>query len=119
MLFCLSGCVAEYLEEMKEYAPTYTLWSGSEEELAEPLKGVANCLDRCFQETEEQVRQLSDSLAPALHEYVLCAETLKVQRTCTSPHMLFHNPHVGRISHSKTFAQHFHVYLAKISAMIC
>ncbi|XP_062376656.1 sorting nexin-7 isoform X1 [Sardina pilchardus] len=67
----------EYLEEMKEYAPTYTLWSGSEEELAEPLKGVANCLDRCFQETEEQVRQLSDCLAPTLHEYVLCTDTLK------------------------------------------
>ncbi|XP_041923551.1 sorting nexin-7 isoform X2 [Alosa sapidissima] len=67
----------EYLEEMKEYAPTYTLWSGSEEELAEPLKGVANCLDRCFQETEGQVRQLSDCLAPTLHEYVLSTDTLK------------------------------------------
>ncbi|XP_031439552.1 sorting nexin-7 isoform X3 [Clupea harengus] len=67
----------EYLEELKEYAPTYTLWSGSEEELAEPLKGMANSLDRCYQETEEQGRQLSDCLAPALHEYVLCSETLK------------------------------------------
>lgn len=67
----------EYLEELKEYAPTYTLWSGSEEELVEPLKGVASCVDRCFQETEEQARHLSDTLAPALHEYVLCGETLK------------------------------------------
>lgn len=67
----------EYLEELKEYAPTYTLWSGSEEDLSEPLKGVANCVDRCFQETEEQVCQLADCLAPVLHEYVLSAETLK------------------------------------------
>ena len=81
---------AEYLEELKEYAPTYTLWSGSEEELAEPLKGMANSLDRCYQETEEQGRQLSDCLAPALHEYVLCSETLKVQHPLQGPHPFKH-----------------------------
>ncbi|XP_071271128.1 sorting nexin-7 isoform X6 [Salvelinus alpinus] len=67
----------EYLEELKEYGPTYTLWSGSEEELAEQLKGVAGCIERCCKETEEQVGHLSDTLVPVLHEYVLCAETLK------------------------------------------
>ncbi|KAG9351097.1 hypothetical protein JZ751_024987 [Albula glossodonta] len=67
----------EYLEELKEYGPAYTLWSGSEEELVEPLKGVAGCIDRCCKETEEQVNHLAESLVPALHEYVLCAETLK------------------------------------------
>ncbi|XP_041717816.1 sorting nexin-7 isoform X2 [Coregonus clupeaformis] len=67
----------EYLEELKEYGPTYTLWSGSEEELVEQLKGVAGCIERCWKETEEQVGHLSDTLVPALHEYVLCAETLK------------------------------------------
>ncbi|CAB1340829.1 unnamed protein product [Coregonus sp. 'balchen'] len=67
----------EYLEELKEYGPTYTLWSGSEEELVEQLKGVAGCIERCCKETEEQVGHLSDTLVPALHEYVLCAETLK------------------------------------------
>ncbi|KAJ8376104.1 hypothetical protein SKAU_G00066840 [Synaphobranchus kaupii] len=67
----------EYLEELKECAPSYTLWSGSEEELVEPLKGVASSIDRCCSETEEQVNQLSENLIPALHEYVLCAETLK------------------------------------------
>ena len=37
------ACLPEYLEELRECAPTYTLWSGSEEEqLAEPLKGVYN-----------------------------------------------------------------------------
>ncbi|KAJ8397549.1 hypothetical protein AAFF_G00438250 [Aldrovandia affinis] len=67
----------EYLEELKECGPAYTLWSGSEEELAEPLKGVASCIERCCRETEGQVDQLSDSLVPGLHEYVLCTETLK------------------------------------------
>ncbi|XP_073686914.1 sorting nexin-7 isoform X2 [Garra rufa] len=67
----------EYLEELKECGPTYALWSQSEEELAEPLKNVAGCVDRCCKETEEQVKHVNDNLIPVLHEYVLCADTLK------------------------------------------
>ncbi|XP_016373604.1 sorting nexin-7-like [Sinocyclocheilus rhinocerous] len=67
----------EYLEELKECGPTYALWSQSEEELAEPLKNVAGCVDKCCKETEEQVKHLNDHLIPVLHEYVLCADTLK------------------------------------------
>ncbi|XP_045917820.1 sorting nexin-7 isoform X2 [Micropterus dolomieu] len=68
----------EYLDELKQYSPTYTQWAESEGELAEPLKGVANCVERCSKETEEQIHHLSQVLVPVLHEYVLCAETLKV-----------------------------------------
>ncbi len=71
--------VTEYLEELKEYGPTYELWSQSEEELAESLKNVAGSVDRCCKETEEQVKHLNDHLIPVLHEYVLCADTLKVE----------------------------------------
>ncbi|KAM6953514.1 sorting nexin-7 [Aplochiton taeniatus] len=67
----------EYLDELREYAPTYTLWSDLEEELAEPLAGVASCVEHCSKETEEQVNHLSEVLVPALHEYVLCSDTLK------------------------------------------
>ncbi|XP_060778019.1 sorting nexin-7 isoform X2 [Neoarius graeffei] len=67
----------EHLDEMKEYGPIYTLWSGSEEELVEPLKLMASCLDRCSRETEEQIEHLSNRLLPTLHEYVLCADNLK------------------------------------------
>ncbi|XP_029979151.1 sorting nexin-7 [Sphaeramia orbicularis] len=67
----------EYLDELRQYGPTYTQWAELEEDLAEPLKGVADCVERCSQETEEQIQQLSEVLVPALHEYVLCAETLK------------------------------------------
>uniref|UniRef100_A0A8C1TPC5 Sorting nexin 7 n=1 Tax=Cyprinus carpio TaxID=7962 RepID=A0A8C1TPC5_CYPCA len=67
----------EYLEELKECGPTYALWSQSEEELAEPLKDVAGCVDRCCKETEEQVKNLNDNLIPVLHEYALCTDTLK------------------------------------------
>ncbi|KAG7231571.1 hypothetical protein INR49_011545 [Caranx melampygus] len=67
----------EYLDELRQYGPTYAQWAGSEVELAEPLKGVAGCVERCGKETEEQIHHLSEVLVPALHEYVLCAETLK------------------------------------------
>ncbi|XP_042366188.1 LOW QUALITY PROTEIN: sorting nexin-7-like [Plectropomus leopardus] len=67
----------EYVDELKQYIPTYTQWASYEEELAEPLKGVASCVERCSKETEEQIHHLSEVLVPALHEYVLCAETLK------------------------------------------
>lgn len=67
----------EYLDELREYAPSYTLWSDLEEELAEPLKGVASCVERCSKESEEQVNHLSEVLVPTLHEYVLCSDTLK------------------------------------------
>lgn len=72
--------LAEYLDELRQYGPTYTQWAGSEEDLAAPLKGMAGCVERCSKETEEQIQHLSEVLVPALHEYVLCAETLKVSR---------------------------------------
>ncbi|XP_062848286.1 sorting nexin-7 isoform X2 [Trichomycterus rosablanca] len=67
----------EYLQELKECGPIYTLWSGSEEELVEPLKLMASCMDRCCRETEESMEHLSNNLLPTLHEYVLCTDTLK------------------------------------------
>ncbi|XP_029313798.1 LOW QUALITY PROTEIN: sorting nexin-7 [Cottoperca gobio] len=67
----------EYVDELQQYSPTFSQWAGSEEELQEPLKGVASCVERCSAETEEQIQHLSEVLVPALHEYILCADTLK------------------------------------------
>lgn len=67
----------EYLDELKQYSPTYTQWVESEEELSQPLKAIASCVERCSKETEEQIQHLSEVLVPTLHEYVLCAETVK------------------------------------------
>lgn len=67
----------EYLDELRQYSPTYSQWAEAEQELSEPLKGVCSCVERCSKEAEEQIQHLSQVLVPALHEYVLCAETLK------------------------------------------
>ncbi|CAI5673956.1 unnamed protein product [Oreochromis niloticus] len=67
----------EYVDELKQYSPTYARWGELEEELTEPLKGMASCVVQCSKEAEEHIQHLSEVLVPALHEYVLCAETLK------------------------------------------
>lgn len=64
---------------MKEYGPIHTLWSASEEDIAESLKGVAGCIDRCCRATEKRMAGLSEHLLPVLHEYVLYTEILMVR----------------------------------------
>ncbi|XP_074118861.1 sorting nexin-7 isoform X1 [Sminthopsis crassicaudata] len=66
----------EYFEEMKEYGPIYTWWSASEEDLVDSLKGVASCIDKCCKATERRIVDLSESLLPVVHEYVLYSEIL-------------------------------------------
>ncbi|XP_057574481.1 sorting nexin-7 isoform X1 [Hippopotamus amphibius kiboko] len=66
----------EYLDEMKEYGPIHILWSASEEDLVDSLKGVASCLDKCCKTTEERMSGLSEALLPVIHEYVLYSEML-------------------------------------------
>ncbi|XP_075038435.1 sorting nexin-7 [Mixophyes fleayi] len=66
----------DYHEELKEYGPIYTLWSASEEELVDPLKGVASCIDKCSKINETLNSKLSSDLIPIIHEYVLYSETL-------------------------------------------
>ncbi|XP_075689292.1 sorting nexin-7 isoform X2 [Rhinoderma darwinii] len=66
----------DYYEEMKEYGPIYTLWSASEEDLVDPLRGVAGCIDKCCKVTEALNSNLSSDLIPIIHEYVLYSETL-------------------------------------------
>ncbi|XP_040465875.1 sorting nexin-7 isoform X2 [Falco naumanni] len=66
----------EYFNEMKEYGPIHTLWSASEEDIADSLKGVASCIDKCCKATEKRMAGLSENLLPILHEYVLYSEIL-------------------------------------------
>lgn len=74
----MSSVSPEYLDELKQYHPMYVQWANSEDVLADSLKSVADCVERCSKETEEQTQHLSEILCPAIHEYVLCADTLKV-----------------------------------------
>ncbi|KAK2495089.1 hypothetical protein MC885_000363, partial [Smutsia gigantea] len=66
----------EYFDEMKEYGPIHILWSASEEDLVDILKGVASCIDKCCQATEKRMSGLTEALLPVVHEYVLYSEML-------------------------------------------
>lgn len=66
----------EYFDEMKEYGPIYVLWSASEEDLVDTLKGIASCIDNCCKATEKRMSGLSEVLLPVVHEYVLYSEML-------------------------------------------
>ncbi|XP_060629926.2 sorting nexin-7 [Anolis sagrei] len=66
----------DYLYEMKEFGPIHTLWSASEEVLVNTLKGLAGCIDQCCKATEKRMAALSESLFPAIQEYLLYSEIL-------------------------------------------
>ncbi|XP_050001231.1 sorting nexin-7 [Alexandromys fortis] len=66
----------DYLDEMKEYGPIHTVWSASEEDLVDTLKGIANCIEQCCKATEKRMSGLSEVLLPVVHEYVLYSEML-------------------------------------------
>ena len=61
---------------MKEYGPIHILWSASEEDLADTLKSVASCIDKCCKATEKWTSGLSEALLPVVQEYVLYSEML-------------------------------------------
>lgn len=69
----------EYSDEMREYGPIHILWSASEEDLVDTLKGVASCIDKCCKATEKRMSGLSEALLPVVHEYVLYSEMLMVR----------------------------------------
>lgn len=63
---------------MKEYGPIHILWSASEDDLVDTLKGIASCIDQCCKATEKRMSGLSEALLPVVHEYVLYSEMLMV-----------------------------------------
>lgn len=84
---------------MKEFGPIHTLWSASEEDLGDTLKGVASCIDRCCKAMEKRMVVLSETLFPTLHEYVLYSEILMVSwRRCDTMQLLWHPILKGQIS---------------------
>lgn len=74
----LAWFFTEYLVELREYGPLYSSWASSEQELQEPLDGVAGCMANCCSALEELTEDMSDDFLPVLREYVLYIESMKV-----------------------------------------
>lgn len=67
----------EYVEELQQYSAPYSQWGGVEEALQRPLLDVSLCVQICSSETQSCTQHLSSVLIPVLHDYLLCADTLK------------------------------------------
>lgn len=65
--------------KMKEYGPIHILWSASEEDLADTLKSVASCIDKCCKATENGCLDSQRPCYLSIHEYVLYSEMLMVR----------------------------------------
>ncbi|KAF3835891.1 hypothetical protein F7725_028449, partial [Dissostichus mawsoni] len=68
---------SEYVEELQQYSAPYSQWGGVEEALQRPLLDVSLCVQICSSETQSCTQHLSSVLIPVLHDYLLCADTLK------------------------------------------
>uniref|UniRef100_A0A3B1JGF0 Sorting nexin-30 n=1 Tax=Astyanax mexicanus TaxID=7994 RepID=A0A3B1JGF0_ASTMX len=68
---------SEYLVELREYGPVYSLWASSEEVLQEPLDGVGGCVANCCSALEELTEDMSEDFLPVLREYILYIESMK------------------------------------------
>lgn len=64
---------------MKESGPIHTLWSASEEDLEDTLKGLATGIDQCCKAGEKWMAALYESFFPVIHEYLLYNEILMVR----------------------------------------
>lgn len=68
----------EYQDELKQYSPAYSQWAELEQDgLSEILRGVSRSVELCGQETVQRTQELTETLLPVLHEYILCADMLK------------------------------------------
>ncbi|KAM9735310.1 sorting nexin-30 isoform 1-T1 [Menidia menidia] len=68
---------SEYLTEVREYGAVYSSWAGSEEELQQPLEGVAGSVTACCGALEELSDNMSQDFLPVLREYILYIESMK------------------------------------------
>ncbi|KAG8132655.1 hypothetical protein E2320_010495 [Naja naja] len=66
----------DYFNEMREFGPIHTLWSASEEDLEDTLKGMATGISQCCKAADTWMAALSENFFPVIHEYLLYNEIL-------------------------------------------
>ncbi|XP_070562897.1 sorting nexin-30-like isoform X4 [Ptychodera flava] len=67
----------EYINELGEYSPVFSLWSNSEIELAETMTCMANCIEKCQEAVQELNDEQEQYFLPPVREYLLYADSIK------------------------------------------
>ncbi|KAL8566798.1 hypothetical protein ACOMHN_005749 [Nucella lapillus] len=67
----------DYHSELCGWAPCYTLWANSEDQLRAPLLSLTKAIDQCATQLKDLIDGTDDSISQPLKEYVLYAECIK------------------------------------------
>ncbi|XP_041359259.1 sorting nexin-30-like [Gigantopelta aegis] len=67
----------DYLSELNEWGPVYTLWSNSEDQLSSSLLCMSKTIDKCCHALKEVIDSTDDQLTQPLREYILYSECIK------------------------------------------
>ncbi|KAK3091749.1 hypothetical protein FSP39_022320 [Pinctada imbricata] len=68
---------SDYLLEMCEWGPIYTLWSNSEDQLSNPLLAMSHAVDLSCQALQELVEATEDNFIQPIREYILYTDAIK------------------------------------------
>ncbi|ESP01213.1 hypothetical protein LOTGIDRAFT_212744 [Lottia gigantea] len=67
----------DYLTEINEWAPCFTLWANSEDNLKPTLLAMSKTVEDCAKELKDMLDCTDDNFAQPLKEYVLYTEAVK------------------------------------------
>ena len=68
----------EVFNEIKELAPTFSVWGSSEDQSTESIMtSINNCIELCAGEIENNLKVDEQEIGPTLKEYVLYSENIK------------------------------------------
>ncbi|XP_056017912.1 sorting nexin-30-like [Ostrea edulis] len=67
----------DYVLELCEWGPIYTLWSNSEDQLTCPLLAMSRAVDICAQTLKETIESTEDNFSQPLKEYILYTDAIK------------------------------------------
>lgn len=69
---------SEYVEELNEWSPVYTLWSNSEDKLTPALLTMARAVEATCTSIRESIEEIEDAFCQPLKEYMLYTEAVKI-----------------------------------------
>ena len=86
---------AELITELREFAPTFTEWASSEDDVIEPImQSVSSSLESCAEEAEKNVKAHELEFLPPLKVFYFVLYQFKLQRvTLVGKHLPMTLPH--------------------------
>ncbi|KAJ8306509.1 hypothetical protein KUTeg_017054, partial [Tegillarca granosa] len=67
----------EYLTDLSDWGPIFTLWSNSEDQLVTSLLAMSSTVEKCCEALKEVIESTDDHFTQPLKEYVLYCEAIK------------------------------------------